>query len=174
MEGTSTHHFVIIMLTGFDCTAQKWALERYQALVQNTPELLISGSDDHTLFLWSLFSSPINTNTKKPTPLTRLNGHQRQISHVQFSPDGRWAASTSFDGSVRIWEGRTGKFVGTLRGHVGAVYRVTWSADSRMVVSASKDATVKVSPTTPPTNSLCGVWKCILLMFDLDMGFENL
>ena len=147
---------LILFHNVFDCTAQKWALERYQTLLQNSSELLISGSDDHTLFLWSLFSSsPVNTNTKKPTPLTRLNGHQRQISHVQFSPDGRWAASTSFDGSVRIWEGRTGKFVGTLRGHVGAVYRVTWSADSRMVVSASKDATLKVSHYT---STLLYVW----------------
>lgn len=46
---------------------------------------------------------------------------------------------------MRIWEGRTGKFVATLRGHVGAVYRLAWSADGRMLISASKDSTLKVS-----------------------------
>jgi len=46
---------------------------------------------------------------------------------------------------VGIWEGRTGKFVATLRGHVGAVYRLAWSADGRMLISASKDSTLKVS-----------------------------
>lgn len=66
------------------------------------------------------------------------------MSHVAFSPDGRWAASAGWDSAIRIWEGRTGKFVATLRGHVGAVYRIAWSSDSRMVVSASKDGTVKV------------------------------
>ena len=80
----------------------------------------------------------------KQKPLTRLNGHQRQVSHVAFSPNGRWAASAAWDNSVRIWDGRTGSFVATLRGHVGAVYRLAWSADSRMVVSASKDGTLKV------------------------------
>lgn len=45
---------------------------------------------------------------------------------------------------MRIWEGRTGKFVATLRGHVGAVYRLAWSADGRMLISASKDSTLKV------------------------------
>lgn len=45
---------------------------------------------------------------------------------------------------MRLWEGRTGKFVATLRGHVGAVYRLAWSADSRMLISASKDSTLKV------------------------------
>ena len=53
---------------GFNCTAQKCALERYQALLQHAYELLISGSDDHTLFLWSLFPSPVNANTNKYPP----------------------------------------------------------------------------------------------------------
>ncbi|KAE9411564.1 WD40 repeat-like protein [Gymnopus androsaceus JB14] len=132
-----------------DEEAQQLALKRYTAILATTPELLITGSDDHTLFLWSLFPSSVPTADAAPSqgklkPITRLTGHQRQISHVAFSPDGRWAASSSWDSSVRLWEGRTGKFVATLRGHVGAVYRLAWSADGRMLVSASKDATVKI------------------------------
>jgi len=127
----------------FFVVAQKLALVRYNALISTTPELLISGSDDHTLFLWSLFPTSV-PSAGKQKPLTRLNGHQRQVSHVAFSPNGRWAASAAWDNSVRIWDGRTGNFVATLRGHVGAVYRLAWSADSRLVVSASKDGTLKV------------------------------
>ncbi|KII87161.1 hypothetical protein PLICRDRAFT_163127 [Plicaturopsis crispa FD-325 SS-3] len=132
-----------------DVEAQKQALARYNALVSTTPELLISGSDDHTLFLWSLFPSRTTTPTTDSTggklkPLTRLTGHQRQVSHVAFSPDGRWAASGAWDNSVRVWEGRSGKYVATLRGHIGAVYRLAWSADSRLLVSASKDSTLKI------------------------------
>jgi ribosome assembly protein 4 len=110
---------------------------------------MVSGSDDHTLFLWSVFgqhpSPASNEASTKVKPLARLTGHQRQIAHVSFSPDGRWAASGAWDSSVRLWEGRTGKYVATLRGHVGPVYRLTWSADSRLLVSASKDSTIKVS-----------------------------
>ncbi|KAG9054436.1 hypothetical protein FS842_005146 [Serendipita sp. 407] len=156
-----------------DEEAQAWAMERYRKLASQHSELMISGSDDHTLFLWNLFASGSSDDTSaetsangtKPKPLMRLTGHQRQISHVVFSPDGTLAASASWDSSVRLWNGRTGKrvlchnreendidhsnfhdnrFIATMRGHVGAVYRLTWSADSRMLVSASKDSTVKI------------------------------
>ena len=63
---------------------------------------------------------------------------------MSFSPDGNTLVSASFDKSLRIWDGRTGRFIATLRGHVGAVYQVCWSSDSRMLVSGSKDSTLRV------------------------------
>jgi ribosome assembly protein 4 len=99
-------------------------------------ELLVSGSDDFTLFLWD------PSNTKKP--ITRMTGHQQPVNFVSFSPDGRLIASASFDKSVKIWQGATGKFVTSFRAHVQAVYQVAWSADSRLLVSSSKDSTMKV------------------------------
>ncbi|GLB42060.1 putative NYN domain containing protein [Lyophyllum shimeji] len=118
---------------------QELAKSRYDTLLCTTPELLISGSDDRTLFLWSPFGPSASRK-----PVARLLGHQRQVSYVAFSPDGRWAASAGWDGSVEVWEGRMGNFVATLRGHEGAVYRLAWSAESRLLVSASKDSTLEI------------------------------
>ena len=78
----------------------------------------------------------------------------RMPAQVQFSPDGRWLVSASFDKAIKLWDGLKGTFVATFRGHVGPVYQVAWSADSRLFVSGSKDSTLKVriaSPRVPVT-----------------------
>uniref|UniRef100_A0A2I2Z613 Notchless protein homolog 1 n=1 Tax=Gorilla gorilla gorilla TaxID=9595 RepID=A0A2I2Z613_GORGO len=112
------------------------ALSRYNLVRGQGPERLVSGSDDFTLFLWS------PAEDKKP--LTRMTGHQALINQVLFSPDSRIVASASFDKSIKLWDGRTGKYLASLRGHVAAVYQIAWSADSRLLVSGSSDSTLKV------------------------------
>lgn len=121
--------------------AKAKALERYEKTVRESGgvERLVSGSDDFTMYLWD------PATTKKP--ITRMTGHQQLINQVCFSPDARFIASASFDKSVKLWDGRTGKFIATLRGHVGSVYQVCWSSDSRLLVSGSKDSTLKVWDT---------------------------
>ncbi|KAM6591552.1 hypothetical protein CsatA_014157 [Cannabis sativa] len=115
---------------------KKVALERYNKMKGNKPELLVSGSDDRTMFLWEPFVSK--------QPKTRITGHQQVINQVCFSPDGQWIATASYDKSVKIWNRITGNFVATLRGHVGKVYQISWSADSRFLLSCSADTTLKV------------------------------
>lgn len=112
------------------------ALQRYNQVRGQDPERLVSGSDDFTLFLWA------PAEDKKS--LQRMTGHQALINEVLFSPDTRIIASASFDKSIKLWDGKTGKYLSSLRGHVSAVYQIAWSADSRLLVSGSSDSTIKV------------------------------
>lgn len=99
-------------------------------------ERLVTASDDFTMYLWE----PL----KSSKPVCRMTGHQKLVNHVSFSPDGRYVVSSSFDNSIKVWDGLRGTFVGTLRGHVAPVYQTAWSADNRLLVSCSKDTTLKV------------------------------
>ena len=110
--------------------------KKYNDVTNTRGELLVSASDDFTMYLWK----PSHGNK----PLTRMTGHQQPVNYVMYSPDGNMIASASFDKSVRIWDGATGKFMCAFRAHVQSVYQVAWSADSRMVVSSSKDSTIKL------------------------------
>ena len=99
-------------------------------------EYLCTASDDFTMYLW--------TPCTRTKPLARLQGHQKQVNHVTFSPDGIYIASSGWDNHVKLWNGRNGQFIATLRGHVAPVYMACFSADSRLLVSGSKDTTLKV------------------------------
>lgn len=112
-------------------------MKRYKDACPDGQERLVSGSDDFTLFLWH--------PEKQKTPIARLTGHQQLVNDVKFSPDASIIASASFDKSIKLWHGSTGKFIGSLRGHVQAVYVIAWSADSRLLVSGSADSTLKGS-----------------------------
>ncbi|EGR31123.1 notchless family protein, putative [Ichthyophthirius multifiliis] len=115
---------------------QNKALEKYNKLKGNKNERLISGSDDNTLFLWDPIASS--------KPVFRMTGHTKPVNHSQFSPDGRFVISASFDKSLKLWDGYTGAFIAHFRGHVNSVYQIAWAADSRLFVSGSKDSTMKV------------------------------
>jgi|TARA_B100001142_G_scaffold238940_1_gene237689 ribosome assembly protein 4 len=119
-----------------DEEGKRMARERYDVAMAGQPERLVSGSDDFTMFLW--------TPETSKSPTRRMTGHVQLINHVVFSPDTKLIASASFDKAVKLWDGKTGEFIATMRGHVGPVYQIAWSADSRMVVSGSKDSTLKV------------------------------
>ncbi len=99
-------------------------------------ERLVSASDDFTIYLWNPSASA--------KPVSRLLGHQKQVNHVTFSPDGAYIASSGWDNHVKLWNAHDGAFLFTLRGHVGPVYMSCFSPDSRLLVSGSKDTTLKV------------------------------
>jgi ribosome assembly protein 4 len=114
--------------------------------IRGKGEILVSGSDDFTLCLW-------HPQVSKH-PIARLTGHQQLVNHIAFSPDSRYIASASFDKKVKLWCGKTGRFLTTFTGHVAAVYQISWSPDSQYLASASKDSTVKIWSLLNPKKAM--------------------
>jgi hypothetical protein len=61
---------------------------------------------------------------------------------VAFSPDGKFLASGSEDGIVRIWDAATGKEIRQLKGHTKRVKSVGYFPRAKVLASASHDGTV--------------------------------
>ncbi|WP_373525838.1 WD40 repeat domain-containing protein [Nostoc sp.] len=86
-------------------------------------------------------------STKKVTHF--LAGHNDQINSVAFSPDGQTLASGSQDGSVKLWDVKSGKELLTVseqsdNGSLSKVTSVAFSLDGQTLVSSSEDGIVKI------------------------------
>src|SRR5262249_15390526 len=70
--------------------------------------------------------------------LARVSGAVRGAA---YSPDGNRIATAHADGTVVIWDARTGQEVRVLAGHVGQVSSVTFDAQGGRVISGGFDRT---------------------------------
>ncbi|ORY65875.1 WD40-repeat-containing domain protein [Pseudomassariella vexata] len=91
-------------------------------------------------------SLPPPREPTRPDYQTRLvmGGHQKAIAQVRISPDGRWIASASADGTIKLWEASTGRNLETLVGHMAGVSAVAWSPDSTTLASGSDDKAIRL------------------------------
>ena len=110
--------------------------------------VVISGSDDRTICLWDVSAGALSQfwHRRKQARLL-LTGHADKVAAVCFGVANGCpiVVSGSFDGTVRLWNARTGEAFGRpFEGHAGPVTSVALSeVDGRtVVVSGSHDQKV--------------------------------
>jgi len=111
------------------------------ATTMEVPNMLVSASRDKSIIVWDL-----NREARAPEPYgrarRRLNGHSHFVQDVAVSSDGQYALSGSWDGTLRLWDLKTGKTTYKFIGHTKDVLSVAFSADHRQIVSGSRDRTI--------------------------------
>ncbi len=100
-------------------------------------ERLASASADKTVKVWD-----VRSHEESLTEFITFKGHAGVVRHVSFSPDGQRVASDAWDsvGTVKVWDGRTGVELLTLKAPqdgTSGVNHVSFSADGQRVAAAS-------------------------------------
>jgi WD40 repeat protein len=91
-----------------------------------------------------LFGELTFWNTADWTRRQTLRGHRDALLAAAMSPDGKLAATGSYDQSIRLWDLSTGKESRILNGHNGPVFDLAFDPTGRLLASASGDRTVKL------------------------------
>src|SRR5207245_1240843 len=106
---------------------------------------LASGAADGSVRLWNVATGrPLQVwrghEPRRPRPA--LTEERAGVNALDMTPDGRKIISAGSERRLRVWDGSTGKEVGTLglQEHVGVqhgphVYRVRISPDGKRAVS---------------------------------------
>jgi WD40 repeat protein/serine/threonine protein kinase len=105
-----------------------------QARVGFLPELVVSGDESGDIRLWSM-----------PKPVRTVPLVEGDLRRVAASPDGRWFATDSSRGVVRLWS-RDGQLVKEFRGHEGVIPSISFTYDSRFIVTPGWDHTIRLWP----------------------------
>jgi guanine nucleotide-binding protein subunit beta-2-like 1 protein len=99
-----------------------------------------TGSRDKSILIWEIIQNQNNFAIIKQ----RLRGHSHFISELCLSPDAKFCISSSWDGTLRLWDLNLSKTIRRFIGHNNDVLSVSLSPDNRLIVSGSRDKTIKI------------------------------
>jgi WD40 repeat protein/serine/threonine protein kinase len=100
--------------------------------------------DSQTLFVSNLGGNSLvkRWSVEGRRFLAPLRGHSGFVTQLSFSPEGQRLATASADGTVRLWDLKSGESR-ALKGHEGPVVQVAFTRDGQHVLSAGLDGTVR-------------------------------
>lgn len=77
--------------------------------------------------------------------VVELQGHRKALTDIQFSPNGKWLATSSIDRSIRLWESKTGRLLASfLGGHRDWIRCIAYQPDGLQLGSGGDDGSIRI------------------------------
>ncbi|KDQ20275.1 hypothetical protein BOTBODRAFT_62590 [Botryobasidium botryosum FD-172 SS1] len=108
------------------------------------PNMLATGSKDATARIWTIDSDNSDNGVSSKCLEHLAEGQEeRDITSIDWSPDGTLLATGSYDGFLRVWKS-SGEPHATLSGHRAPIFAAKWSPTGRWLLTGSLDSTATV------------------------------
>lgn len=103
-------------LTGFG--------EKSKVYVSFSPDdrKVVSAGIHHVAQIWETHGA----SQRRASSVT-LSGHGNSVTSAEFSAEGAWVVTGSYDGTAKIWDSTTGEMLRTLKGHSDPLRSVCFS-----------------------------------------------
>lgn len=86
-----------------------------------------------TIALWDVG----DVASGKVDKIMDLTGHEGAVRSIIFSPDGKYLLSTGEDHTLRLWDGKTGRFLRIFDKIVHTITNLSFSSDGKYVIGLS-------------------------------------
>jgi WD40 repeat protein len=96
------------------------------SFVANPVNLFIDQGHDNAVRMWDATDGKL---------LREMKGHTDTVYTIDISPDGRLAASGSWDGTIRLWDLEGNQELSRIEGGQGYVTRVVFSPDGSQLIA---------------------------------------
>ncbi len=143
----------ILASGSFDTTVKMWDVAAGKEIATlwhlNPVESVVFSHDGNTLVSAELDESMIRLwNSARGIEIGTLEGHERGVYTLAYSPDTNILASGSWDETVRLWDVDARKEIATLR-HPGGIRSVAFSFYKPIMASRGWDGTVLIWDVSP-------------------------
>ena len=116
----------------------------------------VAVSPDASLFAVSGKRKEVKVYSADGTEKFTLSGHKDEVSAVEFSSDGRFIATGSWDNSIVLWNASNGAQIKSLPTLAGEIYTLSFSPGNKFIAFGGTEKTLWIVKTDDLTLAAAG------------------